>query len=211
LVSADAAWCGQCFAPLPGPGAATEGVPEPETVTVPGATDPGGATERATTTTKASTEPTWPCPVCDTLNPIELDACGVCGTSFAALMKQIEAPASVSPDEAMRWSLIFPGLGHRKVGRSLDGLTRGILFALLGGMALLIALGGLHSSVLIGLFALYLAFAVAVYVGSAVEARHLAEGGGLLLPTRQILWAGVIVVMASLGLLVVSVITATKR
>jgi hypothetical protein len=135
----------------------------------------------------------------------------VCGTSFAALMRQSEAPTLVPPDEAVRWSLAFPGLGHRKVGRSLDGLTRGILFALLGGMAVLIALGGLRSTVLVALFALYLTFALAVYVGSALEARRLAEGGGLFLPTRQVLWAGVIVVMGSLALLTLSVITASKR
>ena len=140
-----------------------------------------------------------------------LDACAVCGTSFAALMRQGEAPVHVPPEEAVRWSLAFPGLGHRKVGRSLDGLTRGILFSLLGGMALLIALGGLRSPVLIGLFVLYLSFALAVYVGSALEARRLAEGGTLFLPTRQVLWAGVIVVMGSLALLTLSVLTATKR
>jgi len=140
-----------------------------------------------------------------------LDACEVCGTSFAALMRQGEEPAHVPPQEAVRWSLAFPGLGHRKVGRSLDGFTRGTLFALLGGMALLIALGGLRSPVLVGLFVTYLGFALAVYVGSALEARRLAEGGALFLPTRQVLWAGVVLVMASLAVLAMSVITASKR
>jgi len=56
-----------------------------------------------------------------------------------------------------------------------------------------------------------LLFALAVYVGSALEARHLAEGGSLFLPTRQVLWAGVIVMMGSLALLTLSVLTATKR
>jgi hypothetical protein len=209
LVSADASWCGQCFAPLLDADSGPD--PEPEATTGPAAPaitapvpgrDGGGA---------PASEPMWPCSACGNRNPIALDACAVCGTSFTALMKQDDAPILIPPEEAVRWSLAFPGLGHRKVGRSLDGLTRGILFAMLGGMAVLIALGGLRSTVLIGLFVLYLGCALAVYVGSALEARRLAQGGDLFLPTRQVLWAGVIMMMASLALLTLSVITSTKR
>jgi hypothetical protein len=213
LVTADAAWCGQCLRPLAHDApaestpAATHGGAAPETS--------AGAASSASTPPQAgavaTTAPTWPCPVCEHLNPIELDACAVCGTSFAALMNRDAAVVHATPDEAFRASLHFPGLGHRKAGRNLDGLARGALFVLLAGMAALIALGGFGSGVLFGLFVLYLGLAIAVYIGSAIEARHLAEGGGLLLPTRQVLWAAVIVVMASMGLLVVSVIATTKR
>jgi hypothetical protein len=178
--------------------------------TAPEQAAPAGA-GAAAASTSTSAEPTWPCRICGHHNAMALDACEVCGTSFAALMRQTEEPVQIPPEEAVRWSLAFPGLGHRRVGRSLDGLTRGILFALLGGMALLIGLGGLRSGVLVGLFVIYLAFALAVYVGSALEARRLAEGGALFLPTRQVLWAGVIVVMGSLAVLSLSVFTATKR
>jgi hypothetical protein len=210
LVSADASWCGQCFTSLQAPAAAAAAAVAPG----PEAAQPASvqaASAQPASAEPGSNEPSWPCPACGNHNPIALDACAVCGTSFATLMRQSDAPVPVPPEEAVRWSLAFPGLGHRRVGRSLDGLTRGILFALLGGMAVLIGLGGLRSSTLIGLFVLYLSFALAVYVGSAMEARRLAEGGDLFLPTRQVLWAGVIVVMGSLGLLVLSVFTATKR
>lgn len=213
LVTADAAWCGQCLTPLarPTPHAAPAPAAAPEPAGEPAVAAAAQAAPGRTATTTASTEPSWPCPVCGNDNAIELDACAVCGTTFAALMREADAPPSISPEEALRWSLIFPGLGHRKVGRPLDGLTRGILFALLAGMALLIALGGLKSSVLVGLFALYLVCAVAVYVGSALEARQLAQGGALFLPTRQVLWAGVILLMSSMALLTLSVISETKR
>ncbi len=212
LVTADAAWCGQCLTPL-GPSAAATAAAGPN-VSAPdaapasevAATTPAGAASAVATAT-----PTWPCPVCEHPNPIELDACAVCGTPFAALMKRDETAITVTPEEAFRASLLFPGLGHRKVGRSLDGLARGALFALLGGMALLIALGGFGSGMLLVLFVVYLLLAIGVYVGSAIEARNLASGGGLLFPTRQVLWGAVIVVMASMGLLVVSVIASTKR
>lgn len=207
LVSADAAWCGQCLTPLTRPEAAA---PPAEPAGQPATVRAAETAPNRTGTTTVS-EPSWPCPVCGNDNAIELDACAVCGTTFAALMRDDDAPPSVSPEEALRWSLMFPGLGHRKVGRPLDGLTRGILFALLGGMALLIALGGLKSSVLVGLFVLYLGCAAAVYVGSALEARQLAQGGALFLPTRQVLWAGVILLMSSMALLTLSVISQTKR
>jgi hypothetical protein len=208
LVTADAAWCGQCLTPLTHdapPAASDRGDAEPaaapETEATPGA--PAAAV--------ATAAPTWPCPVCEHPNPLDLDTCEVCGTPFAALMNQRPSGPEVSPQAAVRASLIFPGLGHRKLGHGLDGLARGALFILLGGMALLIALGGFGSGMLFAIFVVYLLLAIAVYIGSAVEARNLAEGGGLIVPTRQAMWAAVIVVMVSMGLLVVAVIATTKR
>jgi hypothetical protein len=209
LVIADAAWCGQCLTPLAQDApvaAADEASSAPATEAAPAATT--GPRPAAVATTAA---PTWPCPVCEHPNPLDLDTCEVCGTPFAALMNQRSTVTDVTPKEAMRASLIFPGLGHRKLGYGLDGLARAALFVLLGGMALLIALGGFGSGMLLAIFAIYLILAVAVYVGSAVEARNLAQGGGLIVPTRQAMWAAVIVIMTSMGLLVVAVIATTKR
>ena len=115
----------------------------------------------------ATAAPTWPCPACGNANAIELDACAVCGTSFAALMRQGEERPKVEPKTALAWSLIFPGLGHRKVGRGMDGLARGVLFAMLFVMALLTGLSAGGSGVLFGLFALFLGLAVVVYAGTA--------------------------------------------
>ena len=44
-----------------------------------------------------SAEPTWPCPACGNRNPMALDACEVCGTSFAALMRRSEEPVHIPP------------------------------------------------------------------------------------------------------------------
>ena len=73
----------------------------------------------------------------------------MCGTPFAALMRMDERPPDVDPSTALavRRS-IFPGLGHRKVGRPVEGLARGVLFAILAGMAVLVALAGASSGML---------------------------------------------------------------
>lgn len=208
LVTADAAWCGQCLSPLT---RAAPAAADDQAETQPPTAPEVAANQGSQAAAVATAAPTWPCPVCEHPNPLDLDTCEVCGTPFAALMNQRAGATDVSPQAAFRASLIFPGLGHRKLGFGLDGLARGALFVLLGGMALLIALGGFGSGMLFAIFVLYLLLAVAVYVGSAIEARNLAEGGGLIVPTRQAMWAAVIVVMTSMGLLVVSVIASTKR
>jgi len=153
----------------------------------------------------------WPCPACDTENPLELDACAVCGTTFASLMRQDEAPPKVDPKDAMAASLIFPGLGHRKVGRSLDGLARGVLFCVLAAMAATVFIAGVSSPGTFGVFLLFLGGALIVYLGSAWEAYRLAEGGRPFVSSRALLWATVVVIMVSVMLLAVSVVTVARR
>jgi predicted RNA-binding Zn-ribbon protein involved in translation (DUF1610 family) len=209
LVAADAQWCGQCFESL------VEPVPEPEPEPVRSSeseTSPGADTSPTPAgAPPATAAPTWPCPACGNANAIELDACAVCGTSFAALMRQGEERPKVEPKTALAWSLIFPGLGHRKVGRGMDGLARGVLFAMLFVMALLTGLSAGGSGVLFGLFALFLGLAVVVYAGTAWEAYHLAEGGEPVVSARALLWATVGVIFLSVAVLALTVITAAKR
>ncbi len=207
LVVADAGWCGQCFESLVDP------EPEPEPVRSPGSGPSPGADTSPTPAgaPPAIAAPTWPCPACGNANAIELDACAVCGTSFAALMRQGEERPKVEPKTALAWSLIFPGLGHRKVGRGMDGLARGVLFAMLFVMALLTGLSAGGSGVLLGLFALFLGLAVVVYAGTAWEAYHLAEGGEPVVSARALLWATVGVIFLSVAVLALTVITAAKR
>jgi hypothetical protein len=197
LVSVDAEWCGQCFTPLrrtePAPGS------RPSTPIVPGV---------ATAERRA---PAWPCPTCGHENPIELDDCAVCGTSFAALMRSDERPPDVDPMRAFRRSLIFPGLGHGLVGRSIDGLARGVLFTVLAAMALVVLLSGLTSPVLVVVLALFAGMALVVYLGSAWEAFRLAAGDPPFLSSRALLWATVAVVLASVALLALAVASATRR
>jgi hypothetical protein len=155
--------------------------------------------------------PAWPCPVCGNRNAIALDACAVCGTPFAALMRQDEERPRVEPKDALAWSLIFPGLGHRKVGRGIDGLARGVLFGMLFSMAILTGLSGIRSGMLFGLFALFMGLALVVYAGSAWEAYHLAEGGEPIVSARALLWATVGVILLSVVVLALTVVTAVRR
>jgi predicted RNA-binding Zn-ribbon protein involved in translation (DUF1610 family) len=207
LVSSDADWCGQCLRPLrePGPIAASE--PAAASVGVGSA----GSTQVGSTAVTDAARPTWPCPACGKDNAIELDACELCGTSFATLMRQDDAPPQVEPKDALAWSLIFPGLGHRKVGRGLDGLARGVLFAMLFAMSLVIVVSGVTSSGLMGVFLLFMTMSLAVYFGSAYEAHRLAQGDAPLVSARVLLWVTVGVIMMSVVLLALTVVTAARR
>lgn len=197
LVSGDAEWCGQCFAPLrrrpePGPAAAA-------------------APPAVARTDEAGAAAAWPCPVCGERNPIELDACRVCGTPFAQLLRQDEPRPTIPPRDAFLWSLIFPGVGHAKVGRAADGVARGTLFGLTFGLTLVIVLAGVSNPALLGAVALLLTCALTVYLGSALEAYRIAEGGTAFVSPRTLLWATVAVVMLSVGLLAASVVTVGAR
>ncbi|HEY6566581.1 MAG TPA: hypothetical protein VI341_03600 [Actinomycetota bacterium] len=142
---------------------------------------------------------------------MELDVCEVCGTSFAAMMRQDEAPVRTDPREAVKWSLIFPGLGHRKAGRGPDGLARGVLFVLVLSMAILTGLSGLSSPVGVGIFLFYAVTSVVVYVGSAVEASRIAQGGEPFISARQLLWVTVALILGSVALLAMSAVFAARR
>jgi ribosomal protein L40E len=198
LVSADADWCGQCYTSLRTP------EPDPDPVAAPTIARPAeeGAPAGAT----------WPCPTCGSQNPIELDACAVCGTSFAQLLRQEEEKGpTVSPREAFLWSLTFPGIGHAKVGRPADGIARGTLFVLTFGLALVIMLSGVSSAPVFAVVVLLLVAALTIYLGSAAEAYRLAEGGSPFVSARALLWATVALIMVAVSLLAMSVVTVNSR
>ena len=152
----------------------------------------------------------WPCPACGNENAIELDACSVCGTSFATQMRSDERAPEVEPKDVLVASLIFPGLGQRKLGRPMDGFARGMLFAILCSIAIILAFAN-GSGVLKAMFMLYLLLALAVYLGSAYEAYRMAEGAQPLVSTRHLLWATAVLVIVSVFVLAMSVITVAKR
>jgi ribosomal protein L40E len=201
LVSADADWCGQCFASLrTGPSD-----PEPSTARVLARPDAeGNAPHRGSGAT-------WPCPTCGAQNPIELDTCSVCGTSFAQLLRQEEPRRTVSPRDAFLWSLTFPGVGHAKAGRAPDGIARGTLFVLSFGLALVIVVSGVSNGAVFAVVTLLLLSALTLYLGSAVEAYRIAEGGSPFVSARTLLWATVALIMVSVSLLATAVVTVNSR
>jgi hypothetical protein len=200
-VSADADWCGQCFSSLrPKPSD-----PEPTAAPAPVRPDADGGTGGV------SAAATWPCPTCGSQNPIELDACGVCGTSFAQLLRQEEPRPTVAPRDAFLWSLTFPGVGHAKVGRAPDGIARGTLFVLTFGLALVIVLSGVSNAAVFAVVVLLLLSALTLYLGSAVEAYRLADGGPPFVSARTLLWATVALIMISVSLLATAVVTVNSR
>lgn len=199
LVSADADWCGQCFTSLRPKSDTPETPPVPSPVRV--TADPS-VTEARTAT--------WTCPTCGEENGIDLDVCAVCGTSFAALFRQDEKPPAVDPRYALTRSLIFPGLGHRAVGRGADGLARAVLFVYTFATALLILISGPSSGPAVGLLALYGSLAVGLYVLTAVEAYQMAQGGGPIVSSRFLLWGVVTLVVLSVLMAAFTIFAAAK-
>lgn len=217
LLYEGAAWCGMCFEPVE---PAAEPVTEPGSEPAPTSHVAGSEPERparvdVTPTApppEASPLPTWPCPVCDSKNPIELDFCATCGTSFASLMRQETARVKVDPRAAFRRSLAFPGLGHRMIpGRQVDGFARGVLFAMLLVATLMLGLSGVFSGAVLFLFLIYLGASVSVYLLTAFEAARLAEGGDPLVSSRTLLWATVGILLLSIVVVALVIGTATRR
>jgi hypothetical protein len=195
LVSDDADWCGQCFTSLRAP-------PPPPPGPVRVSVDPASK-ERAGGAR-------WTCPTCGEENGLDLDACAVCGTPFADLFRQDERPPHVDPRFALTRSLIFPGLGHRAVGRGADGFARAVLFIYTFGTALLILLSGPSSGPVVGLLVLYGSIAVALYVLTALEAYQMAQGSGPIVSSRVLLWGVVALVVLSVLMAAITILSAAK-
>lgn len=136
--------------------------------------------------------------------------CQTCGTPFAQVMRAGPERAAVDPDVAFRRSLLFPGLGHAAAGRGADGFARGVLFAILALLAILtgVAAGGAVNT---AVFVVLVVAAIVVYAGSAIEARRLARGEGLLVSSRTLMWVLVAVVFMSVGVLGLSVVSALRK
>ncbi len=169
----------------------------------------GSDPEPAGTATAEPVRPGWPCAVCGTSNPIELDFCQTCGASFASLMRQETMHVKVDPRAAFRRSLLFPGSGHRMIpGREVDGLARSVLFAMLLLATLMLGLSGVRAGAVLLLFLAYLAATIGVYLLTAFEAARLAEGGEPLVSSRALLWATVAILL--LSILVVAFVIGTS-
>ena len=201
LVTPDAEWCGQCFASLAAPPAASRSPTTADTAPRAGA-EANGAPGSAY----------WTCPSCHEDNDLDRDACAVCGTPFTSLFADERRPVSVSRGRAVAWSLVYPGLGHRLTGRAGDGLARAAVFTLAVGAMffLLLARGGNALAPIVGFLAVYAVFAAGIYAFTAVEAGHLADGGVPFASPRAFAWLAAALVVVSLGVAVFIAVGATR-
>lgn len=205
LVSAEAEWCGQCFAPLP-----PSDLADPE-----GSGDEGRSQQDAVETASLpgpvrglevqEGRPTWTCPVCEGKNPIEAATCSTCGTPFASLFADRDERPDVDPQSAAVRSMVLPGLGHWKLGLRADAVARMVMFGWAFGALLVLLVsrfgkGGLGPTM--PLFVLFLGSSAAIYSLSAIDAYRIASGDPPLISSRTLLWA-------SAGLVVLSVLIAS--
>jgi hypothetical protein len=208
LVSDDAEWCGQCFTSLREPAAAPEppSAREPPAAPEPTAPDPVATTP--TVTPGEGEAPTrqaafWPCSVCGAHNPIAFEVCETCGTPFATVMRGVDRQR-VDPKVARTRSMVFPGAGHAVLGYPIDGFARGAVFALSLGLAIFLWVSVPRSGPMLLAVTLLVATAAGVYALSLTETRQLSErGGGLLIPSKYLLWgcvAWMYVIVATIAL-----------
>lgn len=199
LVSPEADWCGQCFAVLR--------PAEPATAS------PGGMPERPVTTAGRDRggleidggRATWTCPACEARNLIEASVCGTCGTPFAQLFREEDERPEMDPQSAAVWSMVFPGLGHWKLGRRADAIARFAMFGWSFGALMVLVISRIGKGGFGPTFPLFVLFAFAsatIYVLSAVDAYRIASGEEPLVNSRTLLWA-------SAGLVVLSVLIAS--
>jgi ribosomal protein L40E len=199
LISPGADWCGQCFAVLR----------PAEATTLP----TNAALGRAATTedpVRGGLEieggrPTWTCPACEARNPIEASVCATCGTPFARLLQEEDERPEMDPQSAAVLSMVFPGLGHWKLGRKGDAIARFAMFGWSFGALMILVVSRIGKGGFGPTFPLFVLFAfasAAIYVLSAVDAYRLASGEEPLVNSRTLLWA-------SAGLVVLSVLIAS--
>ena len=205
LASADAEWCGQCFSRLERAGSR------------PAAAGPATSAPAGTAGSQAIRGPSggaieveggtlaWTCPVCENRNPIEANECSTCGTPFGRLLAEPKAAPEVEPQTAAVWSMLWPGLGHWKLGRRTDAVARFAMFAWAFGALLILVVsrfgkGGLGPT--FPLFVLFLGASLIIYVVSATDAYRLAAGDAPFMSSRALLWT-------SAGLVFLSVLIAT--
>lgn len=208
LVGEGIEFCGQCFHRIPaaasepalaapiaeapvGPAtpvaeAAGDPAPEAPAAVAPVAVDSKGQFLRA-----ADGSLMWACPACDLHNPIEAMTCTRCGTPFRQVFGEERLRPKVEPSRAVTLSLMFPGLGHRAIGRGVEGLSRALFFlwALGTSAAILFSRGSQGPGRLLPFVLVMGAAAVALYVLSAVDAGRLARGEGPVLPTKTLLFS----------------------
>jgi hypothetical protein len=150
----------------------------------------------------AGDELVWACPECDQTNPLDAMQCTRCGTPFRTLFEEVETQPSVDPRRAAALSLLFPGLGHRLLGRGVEGLARAVVFAwtLGAAVAILVMRGGFNAGPFLPLLLILLAAAAVVYGVTVADAMRTARGDAPIMTSRMLLYG-------STGLIIVIVVT----
>lgn len=142
----------------------------------------------------------WTCPRCENDNPLEVQVCSVCGTTFAEAVKGPEPErGGGDPGTAALISLFLPGAGHGYLGMWGQAVARATISIWVVFTALL---GGVQGS--IPLVVVFGAAAIALWVLAAHDAYQEAQGApsAVLLKGRIFMY----VVMALLGLLLVMLV-----
>jgi hypothetical protein len=225
LVTADAAWCGQCLTPLGGAaagGAAPTGS-RPEAPEAAGQSGPPGGPSPTQPPRDIATDGrpplggpprpiragkegvVWECPTCGTENAIEATTCRGCGTPFSRLFEEERARPSVEPGRAVALSLLFPGLGHAAAGRRAEGVARAFVFAytLITVVTILVSRAGEGLGPFLPLVLISALAGVTLYVLTALDAGRLARGEPPILSTRALLYGAVALMLLTVVVLVV--------
>jgi len=130
---------------------------------------------------------------------MEVDACLACGTPFGRGFETPGEGPSISPRSAIRWSLLYPGLGHFRAGRGIDGLARAVVFTwpLLTGIAFLSLRpkGGFGAVGMLG--TAFVLCAALFYAVAALDAGRAANGDDPLVSSRMLLWIAAVLVLSS--------------
>lgn len=212
LVGEGAAWCGQCLTPL-----AERARPSEESAAAPDPSVPSGPNGEVAPRLSPSNQVSgqfraagdglvWKCPQCDLENPLDASACARCGTAFRALFEEERVQASVDPGRATGLSLIFPGLGHRVLGRGAEGLARAVVFLWTTGMgvAILATAGGLNAGPFVPVVVVLFAAAAIVYGTTAADAGRIARGDAPIMTSRMLLYGSTGLMFAVVAILVIS-------
>ena len=216
LVSADLEWCSQCFTRFDdaqpegeATGQSVEGV-SLGTISPPADVD----AERPTRVTPSVVQEgralrvveegriLWDCPVCGQENELAERSCTRCGTAFGRLFEEPTPPPRVSPQRAALLSLVFPGAGHVAAGRVADGLARGVVFAFVLAMVVVILAAGELGGPLLPLVVLFGGSGATLYAATAVDAYRAVRQEPPVVSTRLLLIGATILLLVAVAILI---------
>lgn len=215
--AAGAPWCTQCYTPFGSSDqggdepAAADGTPDAEPESAPAPAAPGvsparggppgdepetpqappvSATQRDIRQ-RADGEIEWRCATCEGWNDLGVAACVACGAPRRGFGSEPQEPAEqLDEDRLVAASVLLPGLGHLRAGRTGSGVARAVFAVgwLVGGLLLLLAAARAGGGAYLAAVPL-LAGAAAVWVLTVWDIRSLARGEDTeRLDGRVLLW-----------------------